>query len=174
MKNKTVRSLVTAALIAAAYAALSLSLPMLSFNAVQMRLSECFTLLPVLSPLAIWGVTVGCFLTNLIGAALGLTMPIDILFGTLATLIAALLTYWCRRMRLFRLPVLSALWPVLVNGLVIGFEICWMSGTLSWDAFFIFAGSVAAGQILPCMVLGLGLVRLLEQRGLARRLFENR
>ena len=77
-------------------------------------------------------------------------------------------------MRLFRLPVLSALWPVLVNGLVIGFEICWMSGTLSWDAFFIFAGSVAAGQILPCMVLGLGLVRLLEQRGLARRLFENR
>ncbi|MBQ3242184.1 MAG: QueT transporter family protein [Oscillospiraceae bacterium] len=174
MRKMSPRALATSALIAAVYTALSLSLPMLSFQAVQMRLSECLTLLPVLSPLAVWGVTVGCFLTNLIGAAMGLTMPMDILFGTLATLIAAVLSYLSRRVRFFRLPILSAIWPVLVNGLVIGFELCWISGTWDWNSFLFLSGSVAAGQILPCLVLGLGLVWLLEQKGLAQRLFSDR
>ncbi|MBR6607676.1 MAG: QueT transporter family protein [Oscillospiraceae bacterium] len=79
-----------------------------------------------------------------------------------------------RRVRFFRLPILSAIWPVLINGLVIGFEICWISGTWDWNSFLFLAGSVAAGQILPCLVLGLGLVWLLEQKGLAQRLFSDR
>ena len=81
-------------MIAAVYTAVSLALSLASFGVVQIRVAECLTLLPVLSPLGIYGVTVGCLLTNLVGAVMGLTMPVDILFGTLATAIAAALSYF--------------------------------------------------------------------------------
>lgn len=171
MKKLNGRDLAVCAMIAAVYTAVSLALAMASFGTVQMRVAECLTLLPVLSPLGIYGVTVGCLLTNIIGVSLGLTIPLDILFGTTATLIAALLTFWMRGWRIKSLAIPAALPPILVNGLVIGLELTMLSGSFQWNVFWTSAGSVALGQVIPCLGLGVLLIYLLEKKGLDKRLF---
>ena len=70
--------LVRCALIAAVYAAVCLALPFLSYGPVQIRFSEALTLLPVLMPEAVVGLTLGCFLANLIGVFMGTTMAVDV------------------------------------------------------------------------------------------------
>ena len=94
MKNRTLRQLTAAGVIAAAYAALSLVLATITFGPVQCRVSEALTLLPVISPAAIWGVTLGCAVTNGVGAATGTNFLglVDLPVGTAATLLAAVAT----------------------------------------------------------------------------------
>lgn len=171
MKKLNGRAIAISAMIAAVYTAVSLALSLASFGAVQLRVAECLTLLPVLSSLGIYGVTIGCLLTNILGAAMGLTMPVDILFGTLATLIAAVLTYLLRNLRIKNLAIPAAIPPVLVNGLVIGLELTWLSGSFQWDVFWTCAGSVTLGQVIPCLILGVLLVWVLEKKGLSQKLF---
>lgn len=60
MKKLNGRAIAVSAMIAAVYTAVSLALSLASFGVVQIRVAECLTLLPVLSPLGIYGVTVGC------------------------------------------------------------------------------------------------------------------
>ena len=71
MKKTKTRTIVRCALIASLYTAVSLVLAPIAFGAVQARVSEAFTLLPVLVPDAVVGVTLGCFLTNLVGVFTG-------------------------------------------------------------------------------------------------------
>ena len=169
MKQTNVHKLAACAMIAAFYAAVSLSLPMLSYGVVQIRFSEALGLLAVLSPVAIPGVTLGCLLTNLMGTTL---LP-DVVFGTLATLIAAVMSYQLRGVRVKGLPIASSLPPILVNGLVIGLELTFFySDGFRLGIFLINAVSVAAGQVIPCAVLGVLLVRLLERGGLQEKLFQ--
>ena len=171
MKQWNGRAVATCAMIAALYTAISLALAMASYGVTQIRVAECLTLLPVLSPLGIYGVTVGCLLTNILGVALGLNMPVDILFGTLATAVAAVLSWKMRRLRIRRLAIPSAIPPILVNGLVIGLELTWLSGSFQWDVFWTCAVSVTVGQIIPCLVLGVLLIWVLEKKGLDKKLF---
>ncbi|MFQ9681951.1 MAG: QueT transporter family protein [Ruthenibacterium lactatiformans] len=91
MKKTKTRTIVRCALIASLYTAVSLVLAPIAFGAVQARVSEAFTLLPVLVPDAVVGVTLGCFLTNLVGVFTGANVlgALDIVFGTAATLTAA-------------------------------------------------------------------------------------
>ena len=105
------RTLVRAALIAALYTVLTLLLQPLSYGEVQIRFSEALTLLPILLPEAVPALAVGCLLANILG---GCTI-FDIVFGTLATLLAALCT---RRLR--NRFWLAALMPVLFNGVIVG------------------------------------------------------
>lgn len=171
MKHLNGRAIAVSAMIAAVYTAVSLALSLFSFGMVQIRVAECLTLLPVLSPLGIYGVTIGCLLTNIVGVAMGLTMPVDILFGTLATAIAAVLSYLLRNVRIKRLAIPAALPPILINGLIIGLELTWLSGSFQWDVFWTCAVSVTLGQIIPCLVLGVLLVWVLEKKGLDQKLF---
>lgn len=171
MKHLNGRAIAVSAMIAAVYTAVSLALSLFSFGVVQIRVAECLTLLPVLSPLGIYGVTIGCLLTNIVGVAMGLTMPVDILFGTLATAIAAVLSYLLRNVRIKRLAIPAALPPILINGLIIGLELTWLSGSFQWDVFWTCAVSVTLGQIIPCLVLGVLLVWVLEKKGLDQKLF---
>lgn len=171
MKHLNGRAIAVSAMIAAVYTAVSLALSLFSFGVVQIRVAECLTLLPVLSPLGIYGVTIGCLLTNIVGVAMGLTMPVDILFGTLATAIAAVLSYLLRNVRIKRLAIPAALPPILINGLIIGLEWTWLSGSFQWDVFWTCAVSVTLGQIIPCLVLGVLLVWVLEKKGLDQKLF---
>lgn len=97
-----------AALIGAAYAALTLVLAPISYAAVQLRLSEALTVLPILTPAAVPGLFVGVLIAN----ALGPFSLIDMVCGSLLTLAAALLTRWWRKW-----PALALLPPVLLNGL---------------------------------------------------------
>ena len=174
MKQTKVRRMVTCAMLAAIYAAVSLALAPISFNSVQIRVSEALTLLPVFDPLAITGVTLGCLMTNLIGFMTGANILgwLDILFGTAATLLAAWLTWLMRGIRIKGLPVFSALPPVLVNAVVIGMELCWLlTGGFQWSVFLINAAAVGAGQMISCFALGLPLVWWLQKTGLSRKLF---
>ena len=118
----TARRIAVAGLIGAAYLTLCAALPMLSFGQIQVRFAEVFTLLPLFTPAGIWGVTIGCALSNIYGLALGTNIIgiWDIFFGSAATFLAALLTYRFRHVEWRGLPVLSALFPVLLNGLVVG------------------------------------------------------
>ena len=113
MKNKTLVRFCISAVIAALYAAVSLALAPLSFGPIQIRIAEAMTLLPILFPEAIAGVTLGCFLTNLIGAILGVNLLgfFDVFAGTLATFLAAMLTWRCRKLCVKGVPLVSALMP---------------------------------------------------------------
>lgn len=173
-KNPT-RKLVYTAMIAALYTALCLALAPFSFGVVQVRAAEALTLLPVFSPIGVWGVTLGCALSNLVGFFTGANILgyMDILFGTLATLAAAMLTRKLRNIRFFGLPVLSALPPVLVNAVVIGGELAFITapGESFGRMFLVNAAYVGVGQLIACVALGLPLVYLLERSGAAGRAF---
>lgn len=169
MENRKLKRLVTGALLAALYSVLALSLPMASFGPVQFRVSEALTLLPVFSPVAGVGVTMGCLLTNCAGVLMGVTFPQDILFGTLATLLGCVFTWLLRGVRVRGLPVFSALSPVICNTIIIGWEInAFFLDVPSWMGFVTSAVGVGIGELAACVVLGLLLVALLERTGLDR------
>ena len=177
MKQTKVRRMVTCAMLAAIYTAVSFVLAPISYGFVQIRVAEAMTLLPVFAPSAVFGVTLGCFVTNLIGFMTGANILgwLDIVFGTAATLIAAWMTWFLRDVRIKGLPVLAAIPPVLMNAVVIGLELCWLiSGGFNWAVFLLNAISVGVGQIVSCFLLGLPLVWWLEKTGLHRRMFSQR
>ncbi len=164
MKNQNrVRFLTEAGLIAAAYLALTAlsALLGLAYGPVQLRFSEALCLLPLITPAAVPGLAVGCLLSN-ISSALG---PIDMLLGTAATLLAAILTRLTRHVRLRKLPLLSALFPALCNGLIIGAEIVlFLPGTGSgFTAYLTAAAGIALSELLVCLFLGMPLALLLEK-----------
>ena len=107
----TTRDLTVAAIIAALYAAITLLFAPISYGPVQFRIAEALTILPVLMPQAIPGLTLGCLLANLLGSA----TPWDVIFGTLATLLASLLTR-----RLKKNIWIAALPPVVCNAVIVG------------------------------------------------------
>ncbi len=106
------RSLCVSAVIGALYAALTSLLAPISYGSVQCRVAEALTLLPMAMPQAVPGLFVGCLIANLFSPMVTLW---DILFGSLATLAAALGTYHLRRW-----PLLAATCPVVINGAVVG------------------------------------------------------
>ncbi len=146
----TVKNLCLSGIIAALYAGLTVLLQAISFNAVQVRVSEAMTLLPVLMPAAIPGLTIGCFLANLISPVGWM----DLVFGTLATLIAAVLT---RRLR--KNLYLAALMPVISNAVIVGVMLHVAFGEPLWMSML----TVGAGEALACFVLGIPLVKALEK-----------
>jgi len=136
-------------LIAAVYAALTIGLAPLSYNFVQLRVSEALTVLPFIMPESIIGLFIGCAIAN-IYSGLGIY---DIIFGSLATLVAA---YFTRKMPS---KWLAPLPPVVINAVVIGY----MWSYFSDIPFYLTAGYVAIGQIGACYLLGLPLLFFLEK-----------
>lgn len=170
--SKKVLFLVQSAAIAAIYTVLTyIAAAMnLAYNAVQFRFSEALTILPVFTPAAIPGLTLGCFLSNL-ASPLG---PIDWICGSVATLLAAVAGYLARNVRIAGLPMVSALCPVLANALIIGLEIGWLAvpgGGMDLAAFLSGALSVGIGELVVVAVLGLPLAASLERTGASRRIF---
>lgn len=173
MKIANTKKLVRCALIASLYTAVSLALAPITFGSVQARISEALTLLPVLMPDAIVGVTLGCFLTNLVGVFTGANVlgALDILFGTAATLCAALCTRRLAAVRIRGLPVAAAVPPVLFNAVIVGAELTWAFGPRTLGGFLLQAASVGIGQVISCVVLGLPLVRMIEKTPALRAWF---
>lgn len=164
-KKNNVYLLVQGAMIAALYIVLTylqeLLLPGTTSMAVQFRLSEILCLLCVFTPSAIWGLSVGTLISNILNVG---ALPLDMILGTLATMLSVLCAYYLRHIRWFKLPVLSSLMPVLFNGIIIGLEIeiFFVEGAFHFGSFLIQAGLVALGEFGVCVVLGLPFVRLLE------------
>ena len=164
--RKKVLLLTQAAVIAALYAAMTFAQEMLlpgsASMAVQFRVSEALMLLCVLTPAAIPGVTLGCFVSNLL--ILG-ALPFDMIIGTTATLISALIIYKFRKIRIKNLPVLSAAVPAIINGIFIGaeIEIFFIEGSFHFTSFLIQALLVAAGEAAVCFTLGLLLFKAFDR-----------
>ena len=145
-----IRYIVEAAIIAAMYAALTILIPGGS-GQIQVRVSEALTVLAFFTPAAIPGLFVGCLTANIfVGAGI-----YDILFGSLATLIAAFLTRKMPRKYLAPLP------PVVVNAVIVAFIL-----KVSVNAPILATmGFVALGEVIACYGLGYPLILFLEKQG---------
>jgi uncharacterized membrane protein len=166
MRNLSLKSWLRIAMIAAIYTALSLALAPFSFGNIQVRVSEALTVLAIFSPLAIFGLSLGCFITNFLGVILGFNPLglLDVFVGTLATFIAAVLSYRFRDLRIKGFPFLSFLMPVLINALFIGFELTLVfAPALDFRYFLIFAFEVGLGQTLAVFGLGSAVYHLFKR-----------
>lgn len=161
-KNRfTVRQLTLAAAVAALYVVLSWlsNILHLTYGPVQLRFSEALTVLPFLCPVATWGLFIGCVITNILSPYGAL----DLIFGSLATLIAGLLTARRSNKWLAPLPPIACNF-VLVGGLLAYYE---TGFTSAFPLAFLFNGAgVAVGEILACYGLGMVLLTVLPNRGI--------
>ena len=151
--QKRIQHLSRAGVIAAVYIVLTLVIQPIGYGTVQFRVAEMLTILPVYMPEAIPGLTVGCFVSNLVGLSTGANPAggLDLLIGTAATAIAAFMTWAMRGIRFKNLPILATLPPVLVNAVVIGAELTLVYGGVPW---YVHVLGVAVGQFVACSVCG--------------------
>ncbi len=152
MKNN-VLFLSQAAVIAAVYVALTVAGASFSFGAMQVRVAEALTVLPYFTPAAIPGLFAGCVVANLLGGGI----PLDIVFGSLATLLGALGSYLVRKNRcLVPLP------PILANVLIVPFVLSYGYGDpLPIPVLML---SIGIGECISCYLLGMVLLFALEKR----------
>lgn len=149
-RNLTVQKMVRTALVAALYAALTLLIQPIAYGDVQFRLTEVMVLLCFYSPEYCLAMVLGCAIANLF-STLGY---IDVLVGSLATLLAVIPMYKTRRLWL------ASLFPVLTNGLLVGLEL-----SLIFEApFWLMALSVAAGEFVVVCLVGVPLFKLVLER----------
>lgn len=186
MKNKKILFLVQAAMIAALYVVLTevSNIFGLASNAIQVRVSEALTVLPFFTPAAIPGLFIGCIVSNLLVSA----NIFDIIFGSLATLIGALVTYLIGRIaknpakeasagqleadsnkvsRRYKIAAWFApIPPILANTIVVPFVLKYAYGIEPlWLSFL----TVGAGEMISCGILGIPLIFAL--RKYANRIF---
>ena len=121
MKKSNVQFITKTAVIAAIYAAVTMILAPISYGQIQFRISEVLTLFAFIDPLYIPGLTIGCALANL-GSPLGI---IDVLVGTIATLLALLYITFIRKHFINNIKslIIASLGPVIFNGLIVGWEL---------------------------------------------------
>lgn len=152
------RTLTFGAGIAAVYAVLTLVLAPISMGAVQCRISEALTVLPLFTPVAIPGLFIGCLIANVF-----LGSVYDVIFGSLTTLLAAFLTYRFRRNK-----YIAMLFPVVLNGIVVGGYIgLFLDSSM---AIWVCMLTVAIGQAVACYGLGLPFATLLEKLKIREKL----
>ncbi len=154
MKKMTVKDLVRGAIIAAVYALLTIFLAPISSGLVQCRVSEALCILPYFTFSAVPGLFIGCLAANLLTGA-----PVyDVVFGSLATLLAAYVTY---RMRARVTKYLAPLPPVVFNAVIVGALLVYVYGV---DVSYpVAAAYVAVGELIACYALGLPLLLALER-----------
>ena len=156
MKKQKNAFLTKAAIIAALYVVLTMlanALGLANF-AIQVRFSEALTILPVFTAAAVPGLFVGCIISNVISGG----VIWDVIFGSLATLIGAVLTYALRKHRF-----LAYLPPIISNALIVPFVLVYAYGIEGTLWFFML--TVGAGQVISCGFLGCFLRRSLERYG---------
>ena len=160
-KQNSVHRLAFSALVAAVYAALTMALGFMSYAGVQYRVAEALCVLPFFFPAATWGLFVGCVISNLLSPA----GPLDVVFGSLATLLCCLSVQalgrgghygsWWR-------CIAACLCPVVYNAVIVGAVLAFTiaePGMGFGAAFAIFGAQVGFGELVVMAVLGLPLIR---------------
>ncbi len=160
MLKKNTLNTVIGALIAAAYIALTYisNIFGLAYGPVQFRISEALTVLPLFSPNAIWGLTIGCFISNIASFN-----PVDMIFGTGATLAAACVTYLLRNVKVFKIPLFSLLSPVIINGFTVGAEISLFLSEGKSTGFLLSSLWVMAGEAAVVLFVGVPLYLIMKK-----------
>lgn len=155
MKNKRVLFLTHAAMIAAIYVVLTLVFQAISFGEIQVRIAEALTILPAFTPAAIPGLFIGCIIGNIFGGSI---LP-DIIFGSMATLIGAYLTYVLHKQNKYLAP----LPPIISNIVVVPLILRYAYGFNLPIPFMML--TVGIGEVISCGVLGMILYSALAKHG---------
>lgn len=174
MNNKTIvpeqkksivrtKRIVFSGMLAALYVVLTLPFAQIAYGPIQVRLAEILTILPCFTPYAIPGVTLGCFLANLFNP--GSLGPIDVIFGTLATLLAAITS---------RAIGKKAIWPgiippIVFNGLIVGTYLVFLipDSDTGLAAIFLSMLSVGGSEAVLLLVLGIPFIMVIKKTKLA-------
>ena len=174
MNHRPLRThaLAAAAIVGAAYAVLTMALAPISYGAIQLRISEVLCILPYFMPCTAWGLVIGCAAANLLTGNV-----FDIIFGSLATLAAALITAALgKRPHTLANSALACLMPVAFNAIVVGAVItCAYEGLGLFEhpgVFGLNALYVGLGEAIVLYVLGLPLMRCLPGRKFFREFME--
>ena len=168
--KKRINLVVFSGVLAALYVVLTLPVAQFAFGPIQFRLAEVLTILPAFAFGSIPGLTLGCFLANLLNP--GNLGPIDIIFGTLATLIAG---FWSRTIGK-KNKYLGIIPPIVANGVIVGaylpFLLAEPGSPVTIPAILISMLSVAASEAVLLVVLGLPLIALINKTPKLKELVE--
>lgn len=173
MKLKQTNRITQGALIAAMYFVLThlqnFILPGSTTWVIQCRLAEVLCILAFFTPAAIPGLTIGCLLFNLSYSG---ALPLDFLVGSLATLLAAVVMWYTRNMKVKGLPLLGLAMPALFNAVLVGWELAVYIGDTGFtmQAFAINAVYVAIGEAIVLFIPGIILYKILNRNTMARQL----
>ncbi len=159
MRNRNVTMITHGAIIAALYVVLTMvaNAMGLASYAIQIRFSEALCILPFFTVAAVPGLAIGCLISNLLTGAL----VWDVIFGSLATFIGAIGTYFLRKH-----PVLMTLPPVIANAVIVplvlryGYGITWELDGIDWSIPY-FVLTVGVGEIISVCGLGSALLKAL-------------
>lgn len=164
MTNKT-KKLVTTSLVAAMYAVLTLVLGAISYGPIQFRIAEIMVLLAFIKKDYIWGLTIGCFLANVIGPY---GAP-DIVFGTTATFLSVYAIYLTGKvMKDKKYAILIAsIWPTLINAVIIGFMLNIFVGM----PLILSMIQVGFGEFVVITIIGVPLYKIIGKKYI--KLLEN-
>ena len=160
------RGLAIGSMVAAIYVVLTLIFQPISFGAIQFRIAEVMTLMPIMTPYAVPGLFVGCLLANWLGGGIWF----DVALGSIATLLASICT---RRFR--EKPPLAAIFPTIFNGLIVGPVVYFAyvrapGDPVSVPTLLFNMATVAFGELAVCYALGLPMIYGLKK--LPAKLFE--
>ncbi len=160
-QNQIGKMIAKSAIIAALYIVIGLVFQPWEFGPVQFRPSEMLNMLVFFTPSAIWGLFVGCIISNL-ASPYGW---IDILFGSLATLLSGLIAVRIKNKYLVGIP------SVVINGFVVAGVIAYMTDTAS--LYFLYVAQIALGQLLSVYVLGLPMLLFIGRNEKLKNLIEH-
>ena len=155
LRSKVTLKITQGAVIAALYVVLTMAFQPISYGVVQVRIAEALTILPLFTPAAIPGLFVGCLIANIMGGCIAL----DVIFGSLATLIGAVGGYMLRGNR-WLVPIPA----IIANTLIIPFVLKYGYGAEEMLPFI--ALSVFAGEVIGCYLLGELLASALKHRNI--------
>ena len=169
--RKRIMYIVFSGVIAALYVVLTLPMAQFAYGPIQFRLAEVLTVLPAFSFGGIPGITIGCFLANLLNP--GNLGPIDIFGGTIATLIAGFLS----RILGKKNKILGIIPPIVVNGGIVGaylpFLLAEPGSSVTIPMIAISMLSVAASEAVLLVVLGIPLILVINKTPKLKSMIEN-
>ena len=173
--NRRIHFIVYAAILAAMYFTLThlqnLLLPGSTTWAIQCRLSEALCIFALMTPAAIPGLTLGCLLFNFTYSA---ALPLDIVVGSLATLLTCSAMWLLRKVTIKGYPLLAMTMPALFNAILVGWELTVYVGDTGFTmaAFAINGVYVALGELIVLLIPGSILLRAIRSRHLDQKLFQ--
>lgn len=151
-------------MISGLYVVLTLVVAPFEFGPLQFRVSEALTVWAVLGYDYAFGLTLGCALANLVGVLSGANPAgmMDVVFGSMATLIAGILAYHFRNVKTFDQPLLSASMAVIVNAIIIPLELVIMMSVP--ESLAVFAAQIFITEAAVIFLIGVPLFSLYQKR----------
>lgn len=152
-----IKKLTITGIVAAMYVAITIMLSGLSYGGIQFRIAEALMLLCFYRKEYCYALSIGCFISNMFSP-----MPIDMVVGTSATILAAISIYLIGKSKINKTAalVLASFMPVIFNGVIVGLELGFLYGEV---ATYIYMLQVAFGEFVCVTILGVILFKAFEK-----------